>query len=524
MKRIAILATLSVAVSTVVFGQLIPNPEIKESLKKQHWDASWISVPEASPTAYGVYFFRNIVSFETVPEKLIMHVSADNRYKLFVNDTWVGLGPARSDSDNWNYETYDISNYLKTGKNIISAIVWNYGEFKPWAQISLSSGFIIQGNNESASILNTPGNWKGKIIEAYKPLPVDREALGTFIIVGPGDKIDGSLFPWEWQELDFDDSNWQEPVSSQSGAPKGVGTDITHALVPRSIPAMELRKIKSPLIRKVDEKIIASVDNKIEGYTIPKNTKTTILLDQNELVTAYPVITLSEGKDATVKISYAEALFDEEGKKQHRDSIQNMFFKGNSDIFRNDGKAGRNYSTLWFRTFRYIQLEIETFDEELTIDSFSPISTGYPFEEKAYFESNNSSIKPIWDVAWRTSRLCANELFYDCPYYEQMQYVGDTRVQSLISLYMSGDDRLMRKAINDFYNSITPEGLTQSRYPTQPRQIIPTFSLFWVSMIHDYLWHRNDYMFAANYLVSIQHVLQWFEVRIDKETGMLGPI
>jgi glycogen debranching enzyme len=82
----------------------------------------------------------------------------------------------------------------------------------------------------------------------------------------------------------------------------------------------------------------------------------------------------------------------------------------------------------------------------------------------------------------------------------------------------------MRKAITDYYNSIIPEGLTQSRYPTEPRQVIPTYSLFWVSMIHDYLWNRNDYMFAAEYLVSIQHILQWFENRIDQSTGMLGAI
>ena len=36
--------------------------------------------------------------------------------------------------------------------------------------------------------------------------------------------------------------------------------------------------------------------------------------------------------------------------------------------------------------------------------------------------------------------------------------MSDTRIQSLISpLYVTGDDRLMRKAIVDFYNSRVPE-------------------------------------------------------------------
>ncbi|MEJ0033874.1 MAG: hypothetical protein WDO15_27660 [Bacteroidota bacterium] len=60
-----------------------------------------------------------------------MHVSADNRYKLFVNGTLVSLGPARGDLTNWNYETVDIAQYLVVGKNAIAALVWNEGSARP---------------------------------------------------------------------------------------------------------------------------------------------------------------------------------------------------------------------------------------------------------------------------------------------------------------------------------------------------------------------------------------------------------
>jgi hypothetical protein len=435
MKRTTILTAILLLASSFIYCQLIPNPEISHDLQKKHWEASWINVPNSTSTGYGVYFYRNSIEFEVVPENFIIHVSADNRYKLFVNGKWIGLGPARSDADNWNFETYDISNYLVKGKNSISAIVWNYGEFKPWAQISLFSGFIVQGDNDEAAILNTPGSWKCKIIEAFKPLDVDREALGTFIIVGPGDQINGALYPWNWHDIEFDDADWKRPESFAPGSPKGVGTDITHALVPRTIPAMELREIPSPIIRKIDGNIIRPEEGKvISGLQVPPNSKTTLLLDQKELVTAYPNISLSGGKGSKVRLSYAEALYDSNGKKQHRDSVENMNFRGNSDLFLNDGETERTYSTLWFRTFRYILIEIETADDALTFNSLTSIFTSYPFQEKAYFKSNDERLEPIWEVGWRTARLCANELYFDCPYYEQMQYVGDTRIQALISL------------------------------------------------------------------------------------------
>ena len=102
-------------------------------------------------------------------------------------------------------------------------------------------------------------------------------------------------------------------------------------------------------------------------------------------------------------------------------------------------------------------------------------------------------LSKIWDVGWRTARLCAHETYMDTPYWEQLQYVGDTRIQALLSLYVGGDDRLVKNAIELFDESRMPDGLTQSRYPTMLPQIIPPFSLFWIGMMHDlYTWGGDD--------------------------------
>src|SRR5690606_36146495 len=114
--------------------------------------------------------------------------------------------------------------------------------------------------------------------------------------------------------------------------------------------------------------------------------------------------------------------------------------------------------------------------------------------------SNDEQLRRIWEVGWRTARLCAQETYVDCPYYEQLQYVGDTRIQALISLYVSGDDRLMRKAIRLFNWSSNYEGITASRYPTRINQYIPPFSLYWINMVHDYWMHRPDSVFVKEQL------------------------
>ena len=101
--------------------------------------------------------------------------------------------------------------------------------------------------------------------------------------------------------------------------------------------------------------------------------------------------------------------------------------------------------------------------------------------------------------------------------------MGDTRIQGLITLYMSDDDRLVRQAIEHFDLSRIPEGITASRYPSDLGQYIPTFSPIWVAMVHDYWMHRDAPEYVRGFLPGIRSVLGWFEGRID-ETGMLGPI
>src|SRR5437016_3278694 len=111
----------------------------------------------------------------------------------------------------------------------------------------------------------------------------------------------------------------------------------------------------------------------------------------------------------------------------------------------------------------------------------------------------------------------------DTPYYERMQYVGDTRIQALISYTVGGDDRLPRQAIQAFNDSRIPDGITRSRYPSSMRQIIPTFSLLWVGMVHDFWMYRSDSDFVRAQLSGTRSVLDWFLQR-QRADGLLTKI
>ena len=117
-------------------------------------------MPATSPFDYGVYHFRRTFDLSAVTSTFLIHVTADNRYKLYVNGEFASLGPARGDLYHWRYESVDIARYLKPGKNVLAAVVWNFGEQAPEAQITNRTGLLVQGDSAVERIVDTGKQWK----------------------------------------------------------------------------------------------------------------------------------------------------------------------------------------------------------------------------------------------------------------------------------------------------------------------------------------------------------------------------
>lgn len=510
-----------------VFLNALSAQQIDPSIIHEQWKARWIQVPNEPSKDYGVYLFRKNIELADKPSTYVVHVSGDNRYKLFINGTLVSLGPARSDLYYWNFETVDIAQYLNAGKNTLAAIVWNDGDDRPEGQISNRTGFVLQGNTEKEAAVNTNDSWKCIRDAAYKPLP----GVGyyTYYVAGPGELVDMKQSVQGWMQNDFDDSKWMKASQHWSGAsPKGIGDINGWMMVPSPLPQMERTTQRLKALRN------ATGINAPQGFpatktsfTVPANTNAVLLLDQSFLTNAYVTLQFSKGKDAAITLKYAEALFEKDptGRgmqpKGNRDVVEGKYFVGRRDSIISSGEEAQDFTTLSYRTFRYVQLSVQTKDEPLTIDDLYGTFNGYPFKLNAKFSAdNNDTLNKILEIGWRTARSCAMETYMDCPYYEQLQYIGDSRIQALVTLYNSGDDRLVRNAINQMDHSRIAEGITLSRHPSFSPQQIPTFSLWYIGMLHDYWMYRGDSSFIKDKLQGVENVL-WFYSKYQQADGSL---
>jgi alpha-L-rhamnosidase len=509
--RLATVMLMAIAAPTVMAQTQAP--------RDQPWTTQWIAAPGVPQKDEVVLHFRKTIRLPQKPEHFFVDVSADNKFIFYINQQRVGGGPSHSDLAHWRYETYDLAPLLHTGENILAATVWNFGTHAAVRQMSDRVGFLVHGESPAERIADTDLTWE---VAQEKGIETIQPQVNGYYAAGPGELLDGAKFDWGWNS-DSRKESWVKAISLGRAAPLGT-TDAPNnwQLVADPLPPMQFAETEAGRVVRATG-IDLPTGNSLSNFTVPAHAKVSILLDDSQLTTAYPALAVSGGEGATIRLTYSEALVDDHGEKSNRNQIEGKHITGLQDEFLPGGCHSCEFMPLDWRTWRFLQVDVQTEDQPLQIEKLKAWFTAFPFNVRAHFDSDDESLKSIWDVGWRTALLDAHDTYMDTPYWERLQYVGDTRIQALISYAVAGEDRLARQAIEAFNNSRIPDGLTQSRYPSSLVQMIPTFSLLWVGMVHDFWMYRDDPDFVREQLSGTRTVLEWYLSR-QRSDGLIGNI
>lgn len=445
--------------------------------------------------------FRKELRLSGSSEKRPVRISADGRYKLYANGRLVCFGPCKGDDKRRYMDEPDLRPYLKTGRNVLAVEVLLVGGDAWNSNHSLFTtglnGLYLEGIE--------PEGWRCHACdtvrflaeeEGFSPLHIHEEVTGGPAAAG-------------WKDPDFDDSGWD---TVQLCADEDVPAILRgENLLPRPIPFME---------------------QKPHAFTLPLHTvaahsEERFVLDAGEEMTAFLHFSISGGRDAVIELLQSECYVTEEGKSNRLDAVKGHL-EGYTDSYTVAGLDREVYEPFWFRTFRFLQVTIHTADEPLELKALRYDETGYPLEVKTSVTTSDPTLDPIWDISLRTLKRCMHDTYMDCPFYEQLQYVQDTRSEILYTYAVSADDRLTRQAIDDFACSQRPDGLLNACYPNKNANVIPGFSLYYILILHDHVMYFGDPTLIRQYLPTVERILQFFRSHrtqsglVDKVGGVNG--
>jgi alpha-L-rhamnosidase len=503
----------------------------------EQWPAWWVACADAGQppftTAYRCFFKLDN------PEMIRVHVSADERYELFLDGVRIGRGSERGDLYNWYFETYDLE--LGTGEHTLVARVWTLGAMKSCGQVSLYPGFILSPQEEKyLSLLGTgTAAWEVKKLEGYEFVDSFPKGVGT----GARFILDGEHFPWGFEKGEGE--GWKPVVNLNRGYGKSSSNIVSgvHVMRPAVLPPMLEQKItrgrcrhfehlQTANTRDIEAKSIHNIPSRAETWsrvlkgepvTIPPHSICRGIFDLEEYYCAYPEVYTSGGKGSKIQVNWSETLCDRElqgNRKYNRNDLEGKYFEGIGDVFQPDGGTNRKFDTLWWHAGRYVEVIVETSGEALTIEGIKILETRYPLELESTFTCADERINRTIPGLFRSLQMCCHETYMDCPYWEQLMYVGDTRLQVLINYTSTHDDTMPRKALDILEASrYNPTRLIKCSYPEHGGKIIPSFCLWWVGMLYDYALWRDDQTFVKTLLPGMRDTIDLVVIR--NELGLI---
>ena len=258
--------------------------------------------------------------------------------------------------------------------------------------------------------------------------------------------------------------------------------------------------------------------------TIPANTQARLVWDLGDYWCAYPHLEVSGGKGAEVRWGWAESLYDRSHRKSDRGAFAGKrCAHALRDTFRPDGRATAHFTSPWWRSGRWCEFEVKTADEPLTLKDLSFTEVRYPLDIRASFTCDDESIADIWRICRRGLECCLGETYMDCPYFEQLMYPGDMRIEQLLVDALKGDARLARFGIGMFDYARGEDGRVPMSFQRGQGQTSSTLSMNWVTMLGDYVtWHGADRWLKAR-LPGMRHTLHSFVDQLDSDGLLANP-
>ncbi len=496
---------------------------ISESLNK--WRAKWIWIPGKHDQPNIYIFARKKFELKSTPAKAVIFCSAISHYKLYVNGKYLGRGPARNAPGHLFYDSFDITPYLKRGKNVIGFIVHNFGVTTAFS-IKAPGALICQletGRSVHDSFVATDETWKVTLAEAWQPFGV---RLGEYL--GFQEVYDARLSLGDWTVPAYDDSNWQEPevlgkppcepfgnlepritpqYYEQSLLPVRLvwfrGNDNQNDILPDEITRIaaeeELTEINPRSLKDVSNLFFRSTKPAV--IKCPKDSGASLLLDFGKQVFGTFELRLKGAGEGIIDLTYAESLID-----------QRIAYNPTSPPY-SDRYIMRKGRQVWHtfepRAFRYLQLDLRGLTGQVSIERIQVQQIAYPAPNLGSFECSDEQLNKIWNAGINTLKLCIEDSIVNTPKRERRTTWQDLYIGSRAAFQVLGDTNLLYSSVLIGLRQQNEDGSVPAWAPAPADKADPKSAMFFLWCVLECCRQTGDPDLIKNSAFAAKRLIAW---------------
>jgi alpha-L-rhamnosidase len=351
-------------------GAIEPLNQVPDALGETLQQQMIWAAPGIKPQSAFVAF-RKGFSIADQPARAELSLFADVRYMLWINGRYVLRGPARFNPKGPEYDSDEVSEYLRSGRNEIVVLVMadqSNGKMMHHAP-GLTVRLDITGARGEHTLVSTDETWRWSDQTRYR---TPRVNWGNEM-----DVIDSTVEDGDWTQPDYKDDSWAA-ASSIDGGQWGM-------LSARRIPLLKETPIEVQLEGESQPAMIAAGQQ--AHFTLDR------------LVQAYTMLDFEADAGTRFELSYAGITYVAKAGRQVYISTDTHGIK--------DGV-------------------IKILSGKITIHSFKLVERIYPFECAGSFTSNDAMLNQLWKVCARSIQVMSEDSYVDCADRERTEWMDDT--------------------------------------------------------------------------------------------------
>ncbi len=472
-----------------------PQPELGTPVDLS--PAHWIWLPSERTLANTFALFRREIEVVGQPVSARGWVSADSRYRLWVNGRRVQWGPAPCDPRRLDVDPVDITSLLVPGTNAIAAEVLFYGHGEgTWPGGKPGFLFALQVEEADGGVqqIVSDGQWQVHLDRAHPPGQHKRWYLRAL-----QEELDARLRPDGWNQPGFTPGEeWLGPLVLGGGADHPAaaspyheyltdgGVDrATSALVVREVPLVRetarpvLRLLQSGRIRwrrHPDDWFQFRIPNSFElvdgsvafpsgdgAWTLDpaQGEGVWALFELPEQMVGFPFFTI-EAPEGTI----VEVLVQESHSEDNPPWLDTHFYSWSRFVCR----EGENRFELFdYESLRFLQIHVREAAGPVLVRDVGVRRRSYDWPRPPHFNCDEPALQRLFEASFNTLVNAAQETIVNGMGRERQQYSGDVAHMLHAARLVCGDWDLARRYQHTYALGQTHEGYFLDCWPAWDR-------------------------------------------------------